>query len=492
MAITSFYFLCFLGICLLLYYMIPLKWQWKFLLLVSLMYYLIVNSPWLICYPVFTILSTYAGTLGIERMKEQKGRKIVLSSVVLCNITLLALLKYFNVGSYVGVPLGISFYTFSMMGYLFDVYYGIGKTERNILKVSLFGMLFTNMISGPIMRYDRVKKSLFDGHAFSYENVSRGCQRILWGFFQKLVISERIAVPVNAVFSDYSAYSGVTVLFAILGYTVQLYTDFAGCMDIVIGVAQCFGVVLPENFKTPFFAVSIQEFWRRWHITLGEWLKNYLFYPILRSGFFMELPGRLKKRFGKKAAKKITTYCAMFILWFTVGLWHGGAWHYIIGVGLLQWFYIVTGELLTPVWDFLKQLFHMKKESFVLIWFQRGRTFLFMSISFCLFRTASIPDAFCMMKQLFVANSFEKITHEIMSLGLDYIEMIILVVSVILFFIVSLCKEHLQESETLRSRIAGKKLLVRWILWIALLFYVILLGQYGPGYNASEFIYQGF
>lgn len=488
MAITSFYFLCFFVICLILYYLIPAKWQWKFLLLVSLLYYLIVNEPWLVCYPVFTIITTYAGALGIERMKEQKAKRLILSSVVLSNLAGLALIKYFHIGVNLGVPLGISFYTFSMIGYLFDVYYEIGKAEHNVGKISLFGIMFTNMVSGPIMRYDRMKSSLLSGHTFSYENVTKGCQRILWGFFEKLVISERIALPVNTVFSAYADYHGAAVLFAVFGYTVQLYTDFAGCMDIVLGAAQAFGIILPENFKTPFFSKSIQEFWRRWHITLGEWLKDYLFYPLLRTLFFMELPGRLKQTFGKKTAKKITSYSAMLILWFAVGLWHGGAWHYIIGVGLLQWFYIVSGELLTPFWKYLKRVLHVKEESYAFCAFQRIRTFILMSLSFLLFRADGLHSAYAVFMQIFRPGD----RGEIMNLGLDYIELIILIVSIFIFFTVSLCKECLEEGDTVRDRIANKKLIIRWIIWIGLLFYCILLGQYGPGYSASEFIYQGF
>ena len=260
-------------------------------------------------------------------------------------------------------------------------------------------------------------------------------------------------------------------------------------MDIVLGISQCFGIRLPENFNAPFLARNIQEFWRRWHMTLGTWLKDYLFYPLLRTKFFMELPKKLKDRFGKKKAKQITTFSAMFIMWAVIGYWHGGGMTFVIGSGLLHWFYITAGELLEPAFKKLRTALHISADSKGLICFQRIRTFLLVTLGFVFFRSPSVGAAFGYLGRAFTGYSLGFFTEgTLFSLGLDWIEFVIAVVSLLLLLAVSL----LQEKEPVRERIGRLALPVRWIIWMALVFYVILLGYYGPGFIAAEFIYQGF
>ena len=218
---------------------------------------------------------------------------------------------------------------------MIDVYYGIGKPQQNFLKLALYGMYFPVIISGPILKYREHGEQFFEPHAFDYKQVTFGLQRMLWGFFKKLVIAERLGIFVDTVYGDYMGYPGAYIWAATICYAFQLYTDFSGCMDIVLGMSECFGIYLPENFQTPFFAKSVAEYWRRWHITLGIWMKEYVFYPVLRSAFFTNVNKSFKKRFGKKKGKQYATFGAMFILWLTVGIWHGGDWKFVIGSGLL-------------------------------------------------------------------------------------------------------------------------------------------------------------
>lgn len=487
MNITSFSFLCFFTALLLVYYIVPRKAQWGVLLLASIIFFVVSGEPWLIGYPIATIIIIYGGALYIHKVKEQKKKRIALSLVVVLCVSLLCVLKYFHLGLL--APLGISFYTLTLLGYLIDVYYEIGEPEKNIMKLALFGYYFPTMISGPIIRYRDMKEQLYAGHSLMYKNVTYGIQRMIWGFFKKLVISERMGLVVDTVFNNYADHSGFTIIIAGICFTFQLYTDFSGCMDIVLGASETFGIILPENFETPFFSRSIAEYWRRWHITLGTWLKEYLFYPLLRTKFFSTLPKKLKEKCGKKAAKKITTYLAMLILWFTIGFWHGGVWKYIIGSGLLHWFYIVSGEVLEPVWKKLKAWFHVKDDSKGFIFFQRVRTFVLVTIGLIFFRAENAGAACRMLASIFRSWNPEIFWNGyIFELGLDWIEFTIAIVSLIMLLIVSI----LQQTESIRDRIARQKLVVRWIILYALIFYVILLGNYGPGYNAAEFIYQGF
>ena len=456
-------------------------------MLASVGFFCVSGEPWLIIYPIATITVIYGGALYIHRVKEQKKKQIALSLIVVLCVSLLCVLKYFHLGLL--APLGISFYTLTLLGYLIDVYYELGEPETNILKLALFGYYFPTMISGPIIRYRDMKEQLFVAHPLQYKNVTYGIQRMVWGFFKKLVISERMGLVVDTVFNNYTVHSGFTVVIAAVCFTFQLYTDFSGCMDIVIGASETLGIILPENFDTPFFSRNISEYWRRWHITLGTWLKDYLFYPLLRTKFFTNLPKKLKAKCGKKTAKRITTYTAMLILWFTIGFWHGGVWKYIIGSGLLHWFYIVSGEVLEPVWKKLKTMFHIKEENKGFIFFQQIRTFVLVTIGLVFFRAENVKAACIMLGSIFKSWNPEIFWNgAVFDLGLDWIEFTIAIVSLLILLVVS----RLQQKESIRARVARQKLPVRWILFYALLFYVILLGNYGPGYTAAEFIYQGF
>ena len=339
MSITSFYFLCLFALALLLYYLVPKKVQWPLLLLLSIGYFLTSaevrdsHAWYLILYPMAAVGAVWGAAILIDRAKEQKKKLAALICAVLFCVGLLCTLKFFHLGLL--APMGISFYTLTLLGYLFDVYYEIGPVQRSYGKLLLFGCYFPTMISGPIMKYSDMEKQMYTGHKLDYRNVTFGMQRMLLGFFKKLVISERTAILANEIFNNYEKYSGVSIWVGAAAFTMQLYTDFDGCMDIVLGISECFGIWLPENFSAPFLSRSIEEYWRRWHISLGDWLKNYLFYPLLRTKFFMNLPKKLKGKLGKKGAKQATTFLAMLILWFTIGYWHGGAWTFIIGCGLV-------------------------------------------------------------------------------------------------------------------------------------------------------------
>ena len=329
MSITSFAFLCCYAVLLLLYYVVPKKMQWGLLLAASIGYFLTAGELWLIIYPIAAIIIVYCGALYIDRVKEQKKKKTALSLIVVFCLLELAVLKYCNFGIYTynalamrlsflstcsfainfPVPLGISFYTLALLGYLFDVYYEIGKPQKNFFKFALFGMYFPVMLSGPILRYRDVEEQLYAPHKFDYVQVTYGFQRMLWGFFKKLVIAERMAVIVNTVYGNYTQYPGIYIFIATVCFAFQLYADFSGGMDIVIGLSQTFGLKIAENFRTPYFSKSIQEFWRRWHMSLGSFFRDYVYIP---------LGGNRKHQLLNIA-----------IVWFLTGFWHGASWNFI-------------------------------------------------------------------------------------------------------------------------------------------------------------------
>ncbi|ODR36152.1 hypothetical protein BEI60_15380 [Eisenbergiella tayi] len=521
MGITSFYFLIFYGITLIFYYILPHKFQWGVLLVASIFYYLCSGNAILIFYPVFAIAICSFGIRIMARTQEenniypekekwmQKRRKAALLFVIIANVSLLILLKYINFGintvnGVLGlfgswgnmisrldwlVPLGISYYSLSLIGYVTDVYFGIAKPLKNPAKLALYGMFFPVMVSGPILRFREDGEQLFEPHAFNYQQVTWGVQRMLWGFFKELVISERMAIIVNTIYGDYKSYPGIYIWIGTVAFAFQLYTNFSGGMDIALGVAQTFGIKLPENFDRPFFSKTISEYWRRWHITLGIWMKEYIFYPVLRSSLFARLGKDMRRKFGKKKGKQFTTFVGMFILWFTVGIWHGGDWKYIIGSGLLHWFYIVCGELLAPWFAKGMKKLKINPKAGWMDAIRILRTFLLVNIGFVFFRADSVGMALQMLKEaVCVFNPKALLNGGIFQLGLDWIEFTVAIVSLILVLFVSIC----QSRGSVREQIEAKPFLIRWIIWYALLFYVILLGYYGPGFSAAEFIYQGF
>lgn len=514
MSITSFYFLIFYLIVFLCYYLLPARCQWIVLLTASVVYYVCSDNGILILYPLLAVAVSWLGIRIMTKTPQgeengEKRRKRALLFVILGNVGILFLLKYMNFGintingiaSLFGagegvlsrlnwlVPLGISYYSLSLIGYVTDIYYGIADPPKNIFRLALYGMFFPCMLSGPILRYREDGAQFFEPHAFDYVQVTGGMQRMVWGFFKVLVISERMALVVNTVYGDYQSYPGIYIWIGTVAFAFQLYTNFSGGMDISIGMAQTFGLKLPENFDRPFFSKTISEYWRRWHITLGVWMKEYVFYPLLRSAAFVKLGKWLRGKYGKKRGKQLTTFAGMFLLWFAVGIWHGGDWKYVIGSGLLHWMYIVCGELLEPWYAKGMEKLHVDPKARWVDGLRIARTFFLANLGFVFFRAADVGSACEMLRSaVTVFNPGVLVDGSLFTLGLDWIECTVAVVSLLLLFTVSV----LQGKGSVREAIGRKCLILRWIIWYALLFYVILLGYYGPGFSAAEFIYQGF
>lgn len=532
MVLISFDFLIFLLILFLIYYIIPKRFQWWILLAASCVFYLSAGKRQAV-FLAFTGVVIYLGALLIakiadnqqkweaqnrerlsreERMTgaksyERKKQLTVVLAVVLA-FGPLAFLKYFNflaqninsVSSIFGtsfsiptlkliLPLGISFYTFQAVGYLIDVYRGVCEPQKNPFKLGLYVAFFPSVSQGPINCYYDLFSQLLAPHKFDYNQVTFGVQRILWGFFKKLVIADRIMILVNTVYNDPNTYPGFYVIVAIIAFAIQIYADFSGCIDIVIGAAQVFGIILPENFQTPFFSRSISEFWRRWHITLGGWMKYYLFYPLLKSNIFQYINKVLKKYFGKKFAKKIITYTGLLILWMVIGFWHGSSWKFILGTGFLNWIYIVFEDAGEPF--FVKAIRFLKIKTNTFSWrlFQMLRTFILVSVMLLFFRARSFKIALSMLLSIVRQfNPWVLFDKSLLALGLDGADFVVLSISLLALLIVSI----LQQNYHIRQKLAEQNLVFRWIVYIGLFFVVVIYGIYGPGYNATDFIYEQF
>ncbi len=532
MNLISLEFGAFLLLLLLLYYIFPMKWRWTVLLAGSWWFYL-SNSMGLSLFLLLTILTTYwsGRRLGRineeteERLGREKGvwdreqrkqyrqrqtrrKKRVLLAAVLWNVGVLCVLKYtgfvfsslnrlFSAAGAEGglpelsflLPLGISFYTFQAVGYVIDVYRGKYGPDTSLPKFMLFLSFFPQMIQGPISRHDQLAHQLYEGHAFDYDRLARGAQLFLWGLMKKLVMAERLALAADTVFIKWRETEGLTVLIGAVCYGLQVYGDFSGGMDMARGIGEMFGIQMTPNFARPYFAKSLEEFWRRWHMTLGAWMRDYVFYPVSLSKGAARLGKKTKKWFGVRTGKMIPTFLAMFLTFFLVGIWHGAEWKYV-GYGLWNGIIISGSILLQPVYDRLAKRFSIPRESRGWGWFCMARTLLICSLGRYFSRGLSLGIALIMMKHTFtVWNPRILVDGTLLELGLTALDWAVVLVMLLVLFWVSLLQER---GVSIRDRIAGLGLGPRWAVYMGAVVAVAVLGVYGPAYSAAQFVYQQF
>lgn len=465
MTFTGFYFFCFFAAFLIIYYVCPLGIRPAALLVASVIYYLLSGDVYLIIFPILGCLFTYVGGLYLQRVK---GVFITVVSLLLA-LMISVRLPFFNISGML-IPLGISFYTLSLINYLIAVRKGNTYPERNFGRLLLYTLYFPNILSGPILKYENSAAELYSGHRLSYKNITFGAQRMLWGLFKILVISERCRIISDTIYNDHENYKGLYVLAAAVFYITQLYTNFSGSMDMVMGMSEALGIRMPENFDTPYLAKTIAEYWRRWHITLGAWLRDTLYIPL-----------------GGNRRGKLRKHINTLITFAVSGLWHGLGLGFFLW-GLLHGSYIVIGELTRKPFERLYDRLNIKKDNRLLNLFRIVRTFLLVSIAFIFFRAENAKIAIVMIRNMLTVRDASLLTGGIFELGLDAIELIILAASLIIMVSV----EIYSKKRDVRMVLAKKNIVLRWIVFFMLIFYVILLGNYGPGYSAAEFIYQGF
>lgn len=509
---------------LLLYYIVPKKFQWIILLGLSYFYYLSFKTKAVI-YIIATTLITYLAGILIETVnnkskafleankeslskEEKKAKKNATKNttklIMIVGLLLifgeLAFVKYTNFAiemvdriTHAGlstvsllVPIGISFFTFQSASYILDVYWQKVKAEKNPFKFALFVSFFPQIMQGPIGRFDRLSPQFFRGNKFDLTQIQFGLQRVFWGFLKKLLIADRASVYVNEVFGSYTQYNGIHVVIAVLLYSVWLYTDFSGGMDIVIGTAQMFGITMDENFKRPYFSKSIGEFWRRWHITLGAWMKDYIFYPFSLSKCFNKMNKFTKAKFGKQLGSAIPIGVANLLIFFIVGVWHGAALKYI-AYGLYNGIIIAVSGLLKPVYKKGLEICHINGEGKAWGFVQILRTFILVNIGWFFDMAMDVSAAFYMMKAQFVNFSFKPlIDGSFKVLNMKNIDFIVIGIGCIMLLIIGILQEkgiHIRES------VAKWPLPFRWVAYLLLVFVPVLFGYVGA---TQGFIYANF
>lgn len=386
------------------------------------------------------------------------------------------------------VPLGISYYTFSSVGYLLDIYWKKARCEHNYFSLLACMSYFPHIVQGPISRYDRILKQFHTLPGFSYERVCFGLQRMLWGYFKKMAIADRIALSTSNVFAAPSDYAGVEIfVFVVLG-AVELYADFSGCMDIVIGAAQTMGITLDENFKRPFFSKGAAEFWRRWHITLGAWFKDYVYMPIAMSPKFMKTAVNVRKKYGNRAGQVFSAAIPLGVVWILTGLWHGTGADYVVW-GCYWGILIILETIFAPEIKKWNRKLRIDTSAFGFQIFQMVRTFLLFCIGRMITITGSLEGFFTMVSGLFrEPRLWTLFDGSLYAHGLDQKNFMVVLFGILLMW----CVDMMQEKMNIRETLAGQPLVLRWLVYYGAIILVLVFCMYGSAYDASAFIYDAF
>ena len=521
MQFTSVSFLLFAAIVLLGYYALPKKVRWYYLLAASMFFYLMAGVQYL-AFILLTAISTYVAGLLMdknlrkqeenlaenkqiwsrEEKKEYKAKiksknRWIMAVCLVINFAVLGVCKFLLAEPFstmakgttlsfltLGLPLGISFYMFQSMGYVVDIYRTTDKAEKNPLKLLLFVSYFPQLIQGPISRHADLAPQLTEGKAFDGKQFSFGLQRLLWGYFKKMVIADRIAAAVIALRGP--EYTGVGFFLLTVFYAIQIYADFTGGIDMTIGLSQALGIKLEENFVRPFFSKNIAEYWRRWHISLGEWMKSYIFYPISVSQPMLKLSKKARSSMGN-FGKRLPVYVASIATWLVTGLWHGITPNFVLW-GMMNCFVIVVSEELNPVYEKFHNRFGLKDKKWYGV-FEMLRMFVLMNLIRIVDLFPKVGDYFRRMGSLMTTFNFHILWDgTMMKLGLTMLDYGILLGGIVLMFSVSLY----QEKKGSVRELLWDKTVLRYILLFVLLVIVLLMGSYGIGYNASNFIYNQF
>ena len=451
------------------------------------------------------LLSRISEDKSTKRKERRKKKKRVLIFCVTALLLVLVLFKYLD---FIGLnivritqafgiaydwkllnivaPVGISYYTLEAIAYLSDIYWEKIPAEKSFVNIALFLSFFPKLIEGPITRYSEAAP-LFVGPPVTVNNLAEGYQRILWGLFKKLVIADHLAPAVDSLFNAELMDGGVA-LFAALAFTIQEYMDFSGAIDIAVGSARVFGVNLSENFRQPFFAKNASDFWRRWHITLGTFFRDYIFYPISLSKRAAKISGKIRSIFGQNAGRFTTPAIALFFVWLSNGLWHGARWTYIF-YGMYYFVLILIENILEePFVRFLEKL-HMTEESIPVRVFRYVKLLFIVMIGEMFFRADTFGQGLDMLKCIFTDLRFDVLAANLQNIGIDRYGYFAVITGTIVVMIVETLKE---AGFPLRARLATLPAPARYCFWYICIFFVIIFGAYGVGYDAADLVYAQF
>lgn len=495
MSFNSVHFFIFFPLVTLVHFTLPRKLRWIWLLFSSYYFYMSWNPKYALLLAFSTIITYLSGLLidSSNSIKDKKNSKqlksfwLILSFII--NLGILFLFKYFNflsgilakLGEIIGItitppvfdillPVGISFYTFQALSYTVDVYRGHIPCEKNLGKYALFVSFFPQLVAGPIEKSKNLLYQFNESYYFDYNRIKRGLIRMLWGFFKKIFIADRLAILVNTVYNSPNDYFGFQIIIATIFFAFQIYADFSAYSDIAIGAANVLGFKLTNNFRQPYFSKSIKEFWKRWHITLGEWFKDYLYIPL-----------------GGNKKGKFRTYINIIIVFLVSGLWHGASITFVIW-GILHGAYQVVGNLLMPIRNYVIRKFNISTDVFSYKLGQIIFTFILVDFAWIFFRVNSISDVKILFNHMLVFNPWIFTDGSLYNLGLNPTEFLASIIGILIILIINI----LETKMDLIDSLSYQNLVFRWFIYIITLLIILIFGVYGSGYSEQQFIYFQF
>ncbi|MBB5225268.1 MBOAT family protein [Treponema ruminis] len=508
MTFFSFTFAIFLLISLFVYYLVPKKFQWCILLLANTVFYaysgigniIFILASSLITFFGAKIVSDMNAALKakkadlskddfkIEKKRVQSKKRLVLVAMLVLNLGILLYLKYWRIlagSKTLLLPLGISYYTLSTIGYFMDIYNSKYEREHNFLKYFVFVSFFPQLILGPICRYNQSGFQFREERNFDFENIKHGFMMILYGSLKKYLVADLLVKHVGTIFDGvYTNYPGCVLVLGILMYSVYQYADFSGGTDLVLGIAELFGIKLPQNFKQPYFSTSLANFWQRWHITLGGWMRDYIFYPFALTKIMQNLSKWATNHLGKHFGRTLPACVANIIVFILVGVWHGPEFHFFVW-GLYNGLVIAMSDILSPVFEKINEKLHVNDKSRGWHIFQIVRTFIIVNIGWYFDRIVDVPKAFAYLR-----NTFTHFGNPLMLASKDYVNQILgnisdfqshivlITLGSLIIFIVSLLKENKID---VYESIQKKNIAFRWAAYYVPLILIILSLSFSSG-----------
>ena len=497
MSFISFGFLLFLVVVFVCYFAVPRKARWCVLLAASFVFFWLSGGFFALSIISSTILSVYASGLWASALRKKEAsralRRAPLAICLTANLGALAFFRYSNViFPSMGLLLitGVSFYTFQACGYLIDIYTGKAEAERNPLKFALFVSFFPQLIQGPISFHSEIAADLYAGHGWDWDRARSGIQRIIWGYFMKLIVADYAAVMISSVFNEYWKFGGAIIVFTLLIYSIQIYADFAGGINIALGVAEIIGIKPPENFNQPFFASSLADFWRRWHITLGRWFRSYMFYPLALSKALAKVGMFSRKIFGMRVGRMFQPCLATFCVFFAVGVWHGAGTDTLV-FGMLNGTLISLSLFMEPFFEKLRVRTRIdgKKRGFGRVFAALRTLALIMFLRYFL-RAASLSDALMMIKRTaYHPRLYELWDGTLLDLGLGLEEYIVMSAGVVILFLRDFITETGRKCSAI---INNQKPAIQFVLLFGAFLALLIYGIFSSDAIQNDFIYAQF
>lgn len=508
MELKSLAYLAFAALIIIIYFAVSkVKNAQKYTLLIANLFFILVASG-IKSFLIILLLTEFSFVMGqkieksVQAGDKDKAKKLMWFNVVV-SVGMLCYFKFLRdtfeiivsaaashgltIGSLLS-PIGVSYFTLTMVAYALDILHKKHPAEKSFIDYLVFITYFPSIIEGPINLYKKVAPQFKEVHTFEEKRVIMGLQRSLWGYIKKVVIADRIGIIVTGILQDDTS-AGFVIFWAMILYSFQIYADFSGGIDVIMGISEILDIKLSENFRSPLISKSVTEYWQRWHMSLGEFMEKYIYYPIVLNRSVMKFSKKIPNKYMQRVFSATLASIIVFVI---VGIWHGTGWNYV-AYGCYQAFFVSTAVLLGPWYKKAIQALHIPADSITLSLFRIFRTFVLLTLGRYFIRAKNLTQAIGLFGKTFLGFHVSDVhilfDNAMFKYGLDEKNVYLMYLCLVLMIIVDVVHEHkIQIRETLLKQ----DIVFRYIVYILAVFFIVVFGIYGPEFSASSFIYAGF